>query len=240
LWQLDRKDKEATRIIPTTDFVFVHVTVRPDHNGGQVIQVKGKPLQILVRDFKGNVLKEFDLRRSGEICDISPCGGYLLVSDGFGRSFHQHRIYVLDLRSGDESELTEGSFASWSPDGSRIAIAHGDGALYVFDCNARMRERIAVVGTELPEGLNATYGRKPLWSPDGKWILFILAAWQKSERSENHKFFPKKACGLDPFRDWCPATNPSAFVVNVEDRRVVFLNRCADHWTWRPVKKAAL
>jgi dipeptidyl aminopeptidase/acylaminoacyl peptidase len=100
--------------------------------------------------------------------------------DGFLRGERQH-LYLFDVESKKAEILTPGNFEerspAWSPDGSRIAFirTHGEGDvdkqpsydLFVIESKpgAQARQLTKTPAEEL--------GR-PAWSPDGKFIAYLL------------------------------------------------------------------
>ncbi|HWP36191.1 MAG TPA: DPP IV N-terminal domain-containing protein [Gemmatimonadales bacterium] len=79
-------------------------------------------------------------------------------------------IYVIDADGRRHRRLTESTsrntFASWSPDGRRIAFASdrdSNWEIYVVDVETRREERL----TTRPGP-----DRNPIWSPDGRYIAF--------------------------------------------------------------------
>jgi Tol biopolymer transport system component len=79
--------------------------------------------------------------------------------------------YVLDLDSGEQQRLTAFGFnmwASWSPDGSRLALSLGDGPdsdIYV------MKNLDAAHTRRLTQGQSVDI--RPTWSPVGNTIAFV-------------------------------------------------------------------
>jgi len=100
--------------------------------------------------------------------NISPDGRYALyASQADGRS----SIYVMDIRTGEHSQLTNGSTAStpaWSADGKRIAFIssnNGTTRLWTMDADGSNQQRI----TE-----NAQHDTRPAWSPDSNQLAYIV------------------------------------------------------------------
>lgn len=82
----------------------------------------------------------------------------------------KEELYMANVYTREKKRLTENNFIdhypSISPDGARIAYtsdADGEHRLYIMD--------IATGGSHLltPD----QDGRKPMWSPDGRWLAFI-------------------------------------------------------------------
>lgn len=103
--------------------------------------------------------------------------GAITVSD-------QADIYVLDLASGEEMNLTNtpefGDFNfAWSPDGESIAYtstrrdANGDGFINLND-SENLYLIPAIDGKEQPLNLRGVTVFSPSWSPDGRYILLLV------------------------------------------------------------------
>jgi dipeptidyl aminopeptidase/acylaminoacyl peptidase len=74
---------------------------------------------------------------------------------------------VFTLASGSPRRIADGSSAAWSPDGRRIAVVAGDGAvLQTVDADGRYRAAIAVGPVASPD-----------WSPDGRKLVFERFGW---------------------------------------------------------------
>ncbi len=85
-------------------------------------------------------------------------------------------VYLLDLRTRSKRRVTDfgkNCYASWSPDGTRLAISFGDSQksdIYVATLDGKQTRRITD-----SEGIKV----RPVWSPDGKriaYVSFILQA----------------------------------------------------------------
>jgi Tol biopolymer transport system component len=78
-------------------------------------------------------------------------------------------LYVLDLDTGEHKRVTafaQYCFASWSPDGSRLALSLGndpESHSYVVSPDGKSGQRLMQ---------SLTVHMKPAWSPDGKTVAF--------------------------------------------------------------------
>ena len=108
--------------------------------------------------------------------DVHPSAGVLVAQPERYRNTNvYYDLYRVDLKSGSTRRLTRAGryrFATWNPDGSRIAAAfseNGRQALHLLDARGRKPEVIAEMGAdEIISGLD--------WSPDGKSIA--AAIWR--------------------------------------------------------------
>lgn len=90
----------------------------------------------------------------------SPDGSRIAFTDGATGS-----VRVLDLATGEISEVTSGAQPEWSPDGRRLAVAQG-ATIAIVDPDA---------GTLGDTIYSSGRVEDPTWSPDGKWIAFASA-----------------------------------------------------------------
>jgi len=105
-----------------------------------------------------------------DVTDWQPSHSILAAED------EQSRLLLIGLNSSlkaiaDPVAVQMSGQAAWSPDGSRLAFASmlgGVSAIYVAD--AQGNSPLPVVQTD--RGL----ARKPIWSPDGEWIAYMLEA----------------------------------------------------------------
>lgn len=77
----------------------------------------------------------------------------------------ERNLMVMRLDGSDKKQLTSGFnvwFASWSPDGKRLAVSTEGAELYTLNVDGSNLKRIAV-GSYSP----------PFWSPDGHFIAYV-------------------------------------------------------------------
>ena len=109
--------------------------------------------------------------------ELSPDGRTLLLSRG-DETLAPAGIFARTLATGEERRLAEGSFARWSPDGSRIAFVSDrdrNGPCLFHDCLGYAEEVYTMAAdggdvrrlTDDPahDGLSG-------WSGDGEWVVF--------------------------------------------------------------------
>ncbi|MEX2307571.1 MAG: hypothetical protein WD738_08270 [Pirellulales bacterium] len=237
LWKLSADGAHAERLITSTAFFILDVELQIVGAGGQLAHLEREISQIVVMDLNEAVVSQHNLRHLRPVhpCDFSPCGRYLLIS--CGPTFLEQYVVVVDVLNGSEHEIGKGCFASWSPDGSRIAIASGDQQLCIIDWKTRRAECVAFIDAHPLKDLHGTFGAKPSWSPDGQWLLFTLTHWKRITPSIIEKLvrMPNKPTG-----DWEPGSGPENIAVNLQEKTVLPLNSYAYHWAWRPGAPASL
>lgn len=102
---------------------------------------------------------------------------------------HDEDIFLLDLETGEETQLTnnpeDNDFPAWSPDGSRITFeTNRDGNYEIYVMNADGTEQTRLTNNEGND-------RRPTWSPDGTQILF------QSNRDGNYEIYVMNVDGTD-------------------------------------------
>jgi TolB protein len=85
-------------------------------------------------------------------------------------------VYVLDLQTGGKTRLAgsgRNCSASWSPDGTRLAVSFGDaenGGIYLMSADGQHSSHLTDA---------STIDCRPKWSPDGKSVAYV--AYPKTE-----------------------------------------------------------
>jgi hypothetical protein len=84
-------------------------------------------------------------------------------------------IKLLNLNTGEKSELGNGLNPIWSPDGTQFAFFGLDG-LYVMKADENKARRLIAIQISDPKsGLSPEYRvSPPRWSPDGEWLVYSL------------------------------------------------------------------
>ncbi len=89
-----------------------------------------------------------------------------------GKKTPMSGIYLYNLQTGEQqrlSELGKNCFGDWSPDGARLALSFGtdqSSDIYVVSLDGRHKRCL----TE-----SKSINTRPVWSPDGKSIVYISA-----------------------------------------------------------------
>ena len=117
-----------------------------------VVAVVDRRVDLIPVDGSAPRVFRLPLARGSASIGVSPDGTRLWYAGNAGE------FGVLDLGTGSLSPLDTGSYASWSPDSSRLAWSAGDAAVKLFDVNTGKTTSIATKH----EG-----DRWPIWSADG-------------------------------------------------------------------------
>ena len=170
-WSPDGRQIAFVRYLPLIGF---------DQNGEEVVQARNAELFVMNTDGGGQRRLTFN-----EVQDVAPAWSpdgskiafvrsralFTTSADG-GINFQTRNpeLFVMSLDEGSERRLASntrlGFFASWSPDGSKIAFVSDrdeNGEIYVIGADGRDETRL----TEHP-----ALDSMPSWSPDGARIAF--------------------------------------------------------------------
>lgn len=196
------------------------------------VNVDGSNLTRLVRPLRESGSWSSDLAP-----ELSPDGSKIAYTRGIATqtSGEADQIHVIDSTgSGRPKQLTEGSFTAtlwptWSPDGSRLAFAQGEGdSSSIWVMNANGKNGRALTEDDLVEDATFTPDEFPTWSPDGERIAYTTFL-----PDGNDDIFVMNADGSSPTRltsgpeyeadpDWSP------------DGRLIAFSRDGDIYTMRP------
>jgi Tol biopolymer transport system component/polyisoprenoid-binding protein YceI len=185
------------------------------------VNVDGSDLTRLVKPLRESGSWSSDLAP-----ELSPDGSKVAYTRGIATqtSGEADQIHVIDSTgSGRPKQLTEGSFTAtlwptWSPDGSRLAFAQGEGdSSSIWVMNANGKNRRALTEDDLVEETTFTPDEFPTWSPDGERI-----AYTSFLPDGNDDIFVMNADGSSPTRltsgpeydadpDWSPNGRLIAF-----------------------------
>lgn len=185
------------------------------------VNVDGSDLTRLVRPLRESGSWSSDLAP-----ELSPDGSKIAYTRGIATqtSGEADHIHVIDSTgSGRPKQLTEGSFTAtlwptWSPDGSRLAFAQGEGdSSSIWVMNANGKNGRALTEDDLVEDATFTPDEFPTWSPDGERIAYTTFL-----PDGNDDIFVMNADGSSPTRltsgpeydadpDWSPNGRLIAF-----------------------------
>lgn len=85
----------------------------------------------------------------------------------FTRSAESSALHTIDPAGGPSSPLADGTFAAWSPDGSRIAFTRtADGV-----------DRIHVMNADGTGANPVALGSQAAWAPDGRRLVYVTPDW---------------------------------------------------------------
>jgi TolB protein len=94
---------------------------------------------------------------------------------------------------------------SWSPDGRRLAFGQGsavrgdgrvkDPEIYVMNANGSGARRITTMSGEMPYAIDLFW---PIWSPDGKQLVFEVRHFETADPPNRRALFVVDVDGSDP------------------------------------------
>lgn len=160
----------------------------------------------------------------------SPDGNEILFqseSRSPGQAMH---LYLLDLASGEVTDLGSGRDGAWSPDGGRI-VYNGCDAATGQRCGLWLLER---AGGERRQLTTVASDSKPDWSPDGNLIVFMSAgrssSWDIFVADAENGNIPLFSLGEtnDGLPTWSPDSSAVAFLSDREGEWAVLVWRLSD------------
>ena len=149
--------------------------------GGEVVylRVDGMNEPALLRRRADGTVRRLTGAPPASHLSMHPRAGALLAQpERYRNASYLYDLYRVDLDSGRKRRLTHGAryrFATWSPDGTRIAAVHNTGdhsSLHLLDADGR---RLEMVWSGEPDVVLS----EPDWSPDGANIAF--AVWRPKQ-----------------------------------------------------------
>lgn len=158
----------------------------------------------------------------------SPDGRKVIFLSDQDDPYRSFDIYVYALDDGSLSRLTDNDYEeflfAWSPDGAKIAFVSdrdefSNSEIYVMDADGSNQ-------TRLTETADYTYNTKPVWSPDGKQILYETDGFGHGEVGKSIFVFDADGSnqrrltdneGSDQFAVWSPDGQQIAFVSNRDE-----------------------
>ena len=177
IWVMDADGSNPTRVteFENDSLDDYHPTWSPD--GSKIAFVRGQvppggngKLWVIDADgSNGHVLMETPL---AFFPAWSPDGTRIAFDTG---DWPNVRVEVLELATGDVTDVIAAHLPRWSPDGSQllVSVIEGSGGFGIVDLDAPNRLEI----------LRAT-GWAAAWSPDGEWILFNDAGLTADEGND--------------------------------------------------------
>jgi len=152
---------------------------------------------------------------------LSPAGDHCLFAISNVDSMAALSLRAMALRTGEQWELGDYWFASWSPDGNKIAAVFSDQQLVVIDWNKKCVEMKIEVSSEcrLPPSRQRSYAMVPEWSSDSTYIAFNLCF----SGPPTPESMLSKEVGF-----------PATFVADLNEKWLSPLATCTTRCAWRP------
>ena len=165
---------------------------------------------------------------------MSPCGKYCVYLTTSETGDHELNLY--DVATRHSEFLIHASYASWSPDSRYLAAVLADVELVLIDRESEFASTVLSrndSGTRLARHISPS---PPLWSSDGRWIVFRLSQPRKLSHPQLMRWIAagQTVYGSEAESDeWCNV-DPRTFVLNVKDKSIIPLPIASDRWAWRP------
>ncbi len=157
---------------------------------------------------------------------VSPDGKWLAFHGGEEGDPLTWEIFVLNMETGEEVQVTNNQVIDghpdWSPDGTKLIFSHfgndkGEATptadLYLYDLQTKEMTQL----THSPHEEN-----DPEWSPDGQWIVY--KSTERTQEAGREEIYVMRSDGSDPRRltttqGWESDHDPSW---SPDSRRIVF------------------
>jgi len=151
-----------------TKIAFVGWIGEPDESGQQ-------ESELFVMDRDGSNLQQLASRPGPDLSPRWSPDGRRIAWSGYGPEDEPSRLFMVDVESGELTELGLGSDPIWSPDGSRLLFVQEEQKPGVI--TFKPNSEVFVLDVETGEQLNLTNNIVPeywpTWSPDGSRIAFV-------------------------------------------------------------------
>lgn len=220
LWEVDTRGRIASLIRPRislgVDYCAASHCMLCYHT-----QVPGV---VTLEDLRKNSVEELRLTTHDIIhAAFSPSGRQIIFSQ---LSDDAHKLQCFDVDVCEAVGLARATYASFSPQGEKIAAVWADQELLMIDRASGVVEMVARTRqrqseTDLPFSIPVV----PQWSPDGKWLAFCLWEWEE-ETPPVH--IPHAAKKFSP-------NKLSTFVLDVQTRTVLRTPLASQCFAWCPI-----
>lgn len=151
-----------------TRIAFIGWIGEPDESGQQ-------ESELFVMDSDGSNLRQVVSRPGPDLSPRWSPDGRRVAWWGYGTEDEPNHLLMVDVESGELTELGEGSDPIWSPDGKRLLFVQEEQepGVITFKPNVEIFVLDVETGDRLSLTDNIIPDRWPVWSPDGSRIAFV-------------------------------------------------------------------